>query len=138
MQKLGLGRYSRVVSGSFTEQGGHRAALGLLARRPPPTAIIAANDLSAIGALNGIEESGLEVPKNVSLVGYDNTWLAGLRHISLTTVNQPRFEMGQLATSTLLERVELGRSESRHAVLPPSLVIRKTTGPPPSRAGGKA
>ena len=138
MQKLGLGRYSRVVSGSYTEEGGHRATLVLLAPRPFPTAIIAANDLSAIGALNAIEESGLKVPENVSLVGYDNTSLAGLRHISLTTVNQPRFEMGQLAMSTLLERIELGRSQPRHAVLPPSLVIRSTTGPPPSRDDGKA
>jgi DNA-binding LacI/PurR family transcriptional regulator len=133
MKRLGLGRYTTVVSGTFTEEGGYRGALPLLRRHPFPTAIIAANDLAAIGVLNAIEENGLRVPEDISLIGYDNTSLAGLRHISLTTVNQPRAEMGQLATSALLERIEVGRSQPRHAVLPPSLVIRKTTAPPPAR-----
>ncbi len=133
MKRLGLGRHTTVVSGTVTEEGGHRGALTLLARHPLPTAIIAPNDLAAIGVLNAIEEKGLRVPEDISLVGYDNTSLAGLRHISLTTVNQPRAEMGQLAMSALLERIEMGRSQPRHAVLPPSLVIRKTTAPPPAR-----
>jgi DNA-binding LacI/PurR family transcriptional regulator len=133
MERMGLSRCARVVSGAYTEDGGYRGALRLLGQRPLPTAMIAPNDLAAIGALNAIEESGLSVPGDVSLVGYDNTSLAGLRHISLTTIHQPRAEMGQLALSVLLERIELGRSEPRHAVLPVSLVIRKTTAPPRAR-----
>jgi DNA-binding LacI/PurR family transcriptional regulator len=132
MERLGLSRHARVISGAYTEDGGHRGALRLLGQQPVPTAIIAANDLAAIGALNAIEESGLSVPGDVSLVGYDNTSLAGLRHVSLTTIHQPRAEMGQLALSALLERIDFGRSQPRHAVLPPSLVIRKTTAPPRS------
>ena len=137
MRRLRLARYIDVVTGSYTEGGGHSGAMALLARRLRPTAIFAANDLAAIGALNAIEEMGLSVPGDVSLIGYDNTSLAALRHISLTTIHQPRLEMGQLAVSTLLERIELKRTRPRRAVLSPTLVVRGTTAPPGARASGR-
>lgn len=130
MRRLRLGKYVEVVPGNFTEEGGHNGALRLLEMRPRPTAIFASNDLAAIGALNAIEERGLRVPDDISLVGYDNTSLAALRHISLTTVHQPRLEMGQMAVSTLIERIEEGRTRQRRAVLTPSLIVRGTTAPP--------
>jgi DNA-binding LacI/PurR family transcriptional regulator len=134
MRQLRLAKYIQVADGTFTEEGGHSGGLLLLEQRPRPTAIFAANDLAAIGALNAIEERGLRVPDDVSLVGYDNTSLAALRHISLTTVHQPRLEMGQMAVSILMERLEEGRTRPRRAVLTPSLVVRGTTAPPPDRA----
>jgi DNA-binding LacI/PurR family transcriptional regulator len=130
MKRLRLTRHVQVVPGSYTEEGGHAGALALVDQAEPPTAIFAANDLAAVGALNAIEERGLKVPDDVSLVGYDNTSLAVLRHVSLTTVHQPRVEMGRLAVTMLIERLERTRTRPRRAVLPPSLVVRGTTAPP--------
>jgi DNA-binding LacI/PurR family transcriptional regulator len=134
MQRLGLGRHIQVAPGLFTEEGGHSGGLALMDRLPRPTAIFAANDLAAVGVLNAVEEKGLRAPEDVSIVGYDNTSIAALRHVSLTTVHQPRRKMGKLAVTILLERLEQGRVEARHVVLPPRLVVRGTTSPPSREA----
>jgi DNA-binding LacI/PurR family transcriptional regulator len=130
MHQFGLGRNIRIAAGDFTEDGGRRGAQGLLAGPTRPTAICAANDLAAIGALNAIAEAGLEVPRDVSVVGYGNTALAALRHVSLTTVHQPRFQIGEMAMTALLRRLRRRAARSRHDLLVPSLVVRQTTAPP--------
>ena len=70
------------------------------------------------------------MPDDISLVGYDNTFVAALRHVALTTVDQAREQLGELAIETLIERIESGRTRAVHHVIPPSLVIRDTTAPP--------
>ena len=130
MREVGLGDEVRIVGGDYTELAGVRAAEELLLRRELPTAIFAANDLVAAGAIDRLEERGVRVPDDISVVGYDNTYLAALHHVSLTTVNQPRPTMGSRAVEALLERIEGGRTSPVHARITPALVVRSTTGPP--------
>jgi DNA-binding LacI/PurR family transcriptional regulator len=119
-----------VVRSEHTDTAGEKAVRELLTtydRADLPTGLVAGNDFNAVGAISALEENGLRVPGDVSVVGYDNTSLASLRHISLTTVDQPRTEMGRLALETLLERVRGERAKSVRHLLQPSLVVRSTT-----------
>lgn len=119
-----------VVRSEHTDIGGENAVRELLAgyARPDlPTGLVSGNDFNAVGAISALEEAGLRVPEDVSVVGYDNTSLAALRHLSLTTVDQPRKDMARLAFEALLERVRGERTEPVRHLLHPSLVVRATT-----------
>jgi DNA-binding LacI/PurR family transcriptional regulator len=130
-ERHGITEGSTVIDGGFTEAEGYRGSKTLLKQRPLPTAVFAANDLCAIGVLNALEEEGLNIPEDISLIGYDNTSLAALRHVSLTSIHQPGEDMGRKAMDLLFERIHEGRTESRHLIVAPSLVVRSTTAPPP-------
>ncbi|CAM02550.1 LacI family transcriptional regulator [Saccharopolyspora erythraea NRRL 2338] len=121
-----------VLPSEYTDVAGAKTAGRLLERVDElPTAIVAANDFNAVGAISALEESGLEVPRDISVIGYDNTSLAALSHVALTTVDQPRREMGRLAAEALLQRVREGRTEPVRHLLQPKLVARSTTTAPP-------
>lgn len=130
MDDAGLARKAAVLAGEFTEGAGAGAAARMLGAKPLPTAVIAANDLVAVGLIDRLEQAGLRVPEDVSVIGYDNTFVAGLAHIQLTTINQPRRDMGTEAFALLLERAE-GRTDRVTRVHEPTLVVRSTTAPPP-------
>jgi DNA-binding LacI/PurR family transcriptional regulator len=130
MADNGLAERSAVIAGDFNEDAGRRGAERILRAKTPPTAVFAANDLVAVGLIDRLEQDGVRVPGDVSIVGYDNTFVAALNHLSITTINQPRQEMGQEALQLLLERVD-GRRERSVKLHEPVLVVRSTTAPPP-------
>ncbi len=120
-----------VFEGDFNEHAGRDAAEQLMRLKQPPTAIFAANDLSATGVLAHLRSIGARVPEDVAVVGYDDTLLAGLGALSLTTVHQPRQLFGQRATELLIERIK-GRTAAKHELIQPRLVVRSSTGPAPT------
>jgi DNA-binding LacI/PurR family transcriptional regulator len=127
MQRRGLEAFVQVIPGSYTDEGGRQGVATLFDSGAQPTAIFVANDLAALGALSALSERGLRVPEDVSVVGYDNTALAAVSQINLTTVDQPRPDMGRTAVTLLLERLGGRRDTARHVLMPPKLVVRGTT-----------
>ena len=125
----GLAAELRVVPGGYTEDQGANAAQILLADRLP-TAVIASNDLSAIGLLDCMLRAGVRVPEDLSVVGYDDSRFARLPGIDLTSVRQDVAQMAELAVQAVVERLELPPREPKNVALPPQLVIRGTTSPP--------
>lgn len=131
MEAAGLGDLADVRTGGDDEAAAFAVIDEVLAEPDAPTAIFAFNDLLAAGVLDRLDDAGVSVPADVSLVGFDNTFIAALHHLALTTVNQPRLTMGEMAVAALLERLN-GRDEPVRHTLDPELVVRGTTGPPPS------
>jgi DNA-binding LacI/PurR family transcriptional regulator len=129
MKRRRLGRFIQVIGGDFTEEAGVMAAERLVEQEELPTAIFAANDMIAAGLLGGFDRAGVDIPEQISIVGYDNISIAHLAHVSLTTVDQPRLEMGRLALELLLDRIDNHRP-SVVRLIEPSLVVRSTTAPP--------
>jgi DNA-binding LacI/PurR family transcriptional regulator len=132
MRACGLGEHIRIEWADFTEDGGYRATVRLLSSPQPPTAIFAVDDLTCVGAQSAASEMNVDVPGRLSLVGYDNTYLARLRSIWLTSVDSAGYDAGRLAARTLLARVaDPGRPAELH-LLPPTLQVRGSTAPPPA------
>jgi DNA-binding LacI/PurR family transcriptional regulator len=131
MRRHGLAGRARVVPGDHTEEAGSRAGRVLTGAGTLPTAVVTFNDRVAVGLLDTLTRAGLDVPRDVSVIGYDDSPLARLAHIGLTTVSQNSRELTGHAVAALVERLEGTRTEAREVVLPPRLVVRTTTAPPP-------
>jgi DNA-binding LacI/PurR family transcriptional regulator len=114
-----------------TEEGGFRGAVRLLGRADRPTAIFAVNDITCVGAMSAAQELGLRVPQDVSLVGYDNTSLAQIRHLWLTSVDNSSTQVGQRAARALLHRITDPSAGATEQLITPTLRVRGSTGPPP-------
>jgi DNA-binding LacI/PurR family transcriptional regulator len=132
MGRAGLGSSVRLVPGGYDEDAGMRAARSLLTSSAGelPTAVVAFNDRSAVGLLDVFARTGVDVPGQVSVVGYDDDLVARLAHVGLTTVGQDSGQLTEHAIAALVERLDGGRTEHREVVLPPYLVVRRTTAPP--------
>jgi LacI family transcriptional regulator len=129
LQEHGLPCYAElIVTGSFSEKSGYTAMQHLLRQDPIPDAVFAASDQMAIGAMAAIHESGLRVPEDIALVGFDDIETAQYAHPPLTTVHQDLLGQGQLAVNLLLARISGTESTVETRVLPAALVIRRSCG----------
>jgi DNA-binding LacI/PurR family transcriptional regulator len=114
-----------------TPQLGYPFAKQLLARKKPFTALFAYNDISAIGAIRALQEQGLRVPQDVSVMGFDDIPVAAFNTPTLTTVRQPLARMGQVAAQTLLERIAGRDDYPSEIAIEPELVVRESTAKAP-------
>lgn len=134
LDALGLEAGAELVAyaAAFSEAEGYRCACQLLAVRPRPTAIVAGNDMLALGALRALADAGLACPGDVSLVGFNDMPLIDRISPPLTTVRVPHYEIGAEAAELLLEQVGGEDRPARMVLLPPELIVRASTAPPPA------
>lgn len=123
-----------VARGDYRVDGGRAAAERLLALQRPPTAIFAANDMSAFGVMAVLQERGLKIPDDISVVGFDDVPAASHMHPGLTTVRQPLEEMGRAAVSALLSQIAGLAPATAKVTLPTELIVRRSTAPPRAAA----
>jgi LacI family transcriptional regulator len=123
----------RIYYGQFSEEDGYRMACEALQMLPRPTALFAGNNFIAVGAYRALHESGLAVPRDVSLVAFDDLPRAFVLDPFLTVVGQSAYLMGQTATELLLKRLAGEPAQaSEEIILPTEMIIRRSTGPAPA------
>jgi DNA-binding LacI/PurR family transcriptional regulator len=131
LARHGLAGAALVVPGGLTEDDGAAAARVLLEADPRPTAVTVFNDRCASGVLDVLRRAGLPVPQDMSVVGFDDSSLARLSHVALTTVAQDADRLAALAVARAVARLDGGAPPAdREQVIAPRLVVRGTTGPP--------
>jgi DNA-binding LacI/PurR family transcriptional regulator len=128
MRRHGLA--GQILPGGLTEQDGAAAAHALLDVRPRPAAVLTFNDQCAAGLLDVFIRAGISVPGQISVVGFDDSHLARLPHINLTTVGQDIPRLADLAVVRALARLEGQHSPGRETVVAPHLIVRGTSAAP--------
>jgi len=113
-----------IVPGDFTTPTGHARALQLLSLDNPPTAIFAANDQSAIGVFQAAEESGLRIPEDLSVVGFDN--ISEAKYLGLTTIDQFLADMGYVAIQMLIKLINDEPLDEQIHKIPTKLIVRSS------------
>lgn len=126
LQETGNRPVPMIIHGRHSDEGGYRMMKKLL-KRPGLTAVFAANDAMAFGAIRAIFESGLRVPDDISVIGFDNVDMASLIRPPLTTIHQPKYEMGRAAVEVLLQQSKQGdMTTPEHRLLEVRLVKRES------------
>jgi LacI family transcriptional regulator len=125
----------KVFEGDFRFEGGRLAASRIMAERTRPTAVVVANDLMALGAMQEFKASGLHVPQDISIVGFDDISFASLSEPPLTTVCSPRVEFGRRAVDALMLTVNKPHQRGVEIRIPTYLINRESTAPPRQKKG---
>ncbi|HEV2214513.1 MAG TPA: LacI family DNA-binding transcriptional regulator [Terracidiphilus sp.] len=130
---------AHMIVGDMQVEGGRAAAEGILSRTPRPTAIVAANDLMAIGAMQAAAAAGLRVPQDISILGFDDLPLATIMHPKLTTIHLSRNQIAMEAFAQLAHSLQrrTRNPEHAHRTVHPRLVVRESTGVAPSKDSAK-
>jgi LacI family transcriptional regulator len=132
LKKHGLSIEKKYIQlGEFKQESGYRIIRRMIADGDYPRAVFAENDLLALGILQGVKASGLSVPDDLAVVGFDDIPFASFPEVQLTTINQPTYEMGRKAVEILLEQIggHDGSSlpRNRQIYLEPRLIVRKSS-----------
>ena len=122
-----------VREGDFHQPLAYEGACALLDLPDPPTAIFASNDISAFGAMDAIRDRGRRIPDDVSVIGFDDIPAASHVHPPLTTIRQPLYDMGRLATRMLLQAIEHPETPPVRKELVTELVVRASCRMPAGR-----
>jgi DNA-binding LacI/PurR family transcriptional regulator len=117
-----------IIEGDLTQQSGRMVGEQLLARPDPPTAIVACNDLMALGAMSAAQKLTLVVGQDVSITGFDDIPPAEHAHPPLTTLHQPVYQIGTMVSQMLVKAIKGEEIAKRQVILQPSLVVRQSTG----------
>ena len=123
----------RLDSDDPTPNLGYPYGRQLLERRKPFSALLAYNDISAIGAIRAFQEAGLRVPEDISVVGFDDIPAASFNNPSLTTIRQPLLRMGQIAAEVLISRIEEQGDFQAEVAVQPEIVVRESSGNVPAQ-----
>ena len=129
IQRLGLESHI-VEATAFDEESGYRAARQLISEYPTMTAVVAGNDLLALGVIDAATDAGLSCPTDLSVVGFNDMPLANRLQPPLTTVSAPEHELGRLAAECLLALIADRDLPPARIVVPVTLVVRGSTAPP--------
>jgi LacI family transcriptional regulator len=129
-RRRGPATLREITVNALSVDQGEKAVEALVSLTPVPSAVMCANDLIALGVLKRLSEAGVAVPQDIALVGYDDVSFASMLSPSLTSVRQPKYELGAIAAELLLEEA-LGVSHKHRSVrFEPELVVRASSGPP--------
>jgi LacI family repressor for deo operon, udp, cdd, tsx, nupC, and nupG len=113
-----------IIETDFNDVNGYKAMQELLSRTTDIDAVFALSDIQAIGAMRALREAGIQIPEDISIIGFDGISVTEYLDPSLTTVAQPAYQKGQMAAEMLLNLIEGKDLETRHVVLPHELVKR--------------
>ena len=127
MKRVLPGMEKQIYRGDFQIEGGKSAALQILAAGKLPTAVVAANDLMAFGAISEFHRAGLNVPRDISVVGFDDIAFSSLVEPSLTTVHLPLGELGKLAVEALMTTISSPTQHGIELAIETHLVVRDST-----------
>ena len=130
-RRRGSASLREIVVGALVVEQGEAAVAALLDLEPRPSAVMCANDLLALGVLRGLASAGIAVPTAMAVVGYDDVAFASMLSPALTSVRQPKYDLGVAAAQLLLEEVAALPHEHRAIRFEPELVVRASSSSSP-------